>query len=142
MSPFVRRVCALTIILLSLLLAPSASTASVAAPGSSASPTASCNSAVSWQRAGNYIGRVIAVKGRVVGSHYASSSRGRPTFLNFRRPYKGAFTAVIWGDQRALFGGFPEDLFLGKLVCVTGKVTWYQGPQIVLRRQSQIRILR
>jgi hypothetical protein len=119
--------------------------AAAASPSVAAAPstnTASCAKAISWKYAGRYVGRVVAIKGRVVDAFYSADSKGRPTFLNFRRPYKGAFTAVIWGESRGLFGGFPEDLFLGRNVCVTGKVTWYQGPQMVLRRQSQITILR
>lgn len=131
-----RRVCALLFTVVSLAAVGSSS---AAAPTSA---TASCSSAIPWKYAGRYVGKIVAVKGRVVDAHYASNSRGRPTFLNFRRPYQGAFTAVIWGEQRNLFGGYPEDLFLGKTVCVTGKVTWYRGPQMVLRRQNQIRIIR
>lgn len=111
-----------------------------AAPTASA---ASCATAVSWRNAGRYVGKTVAIKGRVVDSYFAATSSGSPTFLNFRRPYKGAFTAIIWKESRNTFGGFPEDLFLGKNVCVIGKVTWYKGgPQMILRRQSQIQILR
>ena len=108
----------------------------------SSTPSASCTTAISWRYAGRYVGRVMAVKGRIVNTHYAVHSRGRPTFLNFRSPYQGAFTALIWSEQRGIFGGYPENLFLGKTVCVTGKITWHRGPQIVLRYQNQIRILR
>jgi len=54
--------------------------------------------AVSWDRAKDHIGERITVYGAVVDTRYASSSRGRPTFLNIGKPYPdpGRFTVVIW----------------------------------------------
>jgi len=43
-----------------------------------------------------HIGEYQSVKGYIVSTHYASTSRGRPTFLNIGRPYPNQeFTVVI-----------------------------------------------
>jgi hypothetical protein len=45
---------------------------------------------------------------KVVSTHYASSSKGQPTFLNLDELYpKEVFTILIWGSDRTKFG-VPE----------------------------------
>ena len=52
----------------------------------------------------NHVGEKATVCGKVVSSHYASSSNGEPTFLNLDEAYPNhVFTAVIWGDNREQF---------------------------------------
>ena len=51
-----------------------------------------------------YIGRVALICGMVVDTHYAQTSTGRPTYINFEEAYPNAvFTAVIWEDDRENF---------------------------------------
>jgi PKD repeat protein len=57
---------------------------------------------IGWEEAGDYIGQHKTIKGTIVGTYYAANVRGKPTFLNFNMPYKGYFTCVIWGSDRAL----------------------------------------
>ena len=45
----------------------------------------------------DHIGSLAMVCGVVVDTHYAQTSTGRPTYINFEEPYPNAlFTAVIW----------------------------------------------
>jgi micrococcal nuclease len=90
--------------------------------------------------ASEHVGEVAEVCGEVASAAYLPSVGGRPTFLNFERPYPDqVFTVVIWGRSRSGFDGRPEQLFDGKQVCVTGKITEHEGvPQIVVEDAEQI----
>jgi len=98
-------------------------------------------SSITTSEAINYIGSKKTVCGKVVSTYYARNSNGSPTFLNFDRPYPNqVFTAVIFGDYRADFGSNPEDTYLFKDICVSGKIDEYNGiPQILLRSKSQVK---
>jgi hypothetical protein len=53
----------------------------------------------------DHVGRVRTVCGKVVSTHYATGSKGQPTFLNIDEPYpKEVFTILVWGSDRAKFG--------------------------------------
>ena len=74
-----------------------------------------------------YLDQTGTVCGEVASSKYAVQSKGRPTYLNIGKPYPNhIFTAVIWDTHRAQFGA-PEQRYKGKWVCVTGRITVYQG---------------
>jgi hypothetical protein len=72
----------------------------------------------------------------VASTKYAFQSKGRPTFLNFGRPYPNQyFTIVIWEEYRDLYRSDPETMFRNKTVCVRGMIFTYDGtPQIQARR--------
>jgi micrococcal nuclease len=91
----------------------------------------------------NHVGEKVTVCGKVVSTHFAGRSRGQPTFLNLDEPYPNQiFTIVIWGSDRPKFGD-PEAKYRDKDVCVTGKITSYQGvPEIAANDPSQIEIHR
>ena len=91
-------------------------------------------------QAGQHIGEHGTVCGTVASSRYVSNSRGRPTFLNFGKPYpQEEFTVVIWSDDRPKFGR-PEEIYLHKNICVTGDITSYRRtPQIIAHNPEQIR---
>lgn len=96
---------------------------------------------ISWNQAEHHIGERVTVYGPVVDAHYASTSNGKPTFLNIGKPYPNParFTVVIWGSNRSYFPSPPESYYYGKMICVTGLVTEYEGaPQIEARNPSQI----
>ena len=103
---------------------------------------------ISWKEAGNYIGQSRTVEGVIVGTYYASNIKGTPTFLNFNMPYKGYFTCLIWGSDRAKFikqfPPNPETYFLNKRVLVKGLIEEYpQGssvPEMILKDPAQIEI--
>jgi DNA/RNA endonuclease YhcR with UshA esterase domain len=93
-------------------------------------------------QAKDHIGEKATVCGVVVDARYASSSRGRPTFLNLDKPYPNqVFTVVIWGEDRDKFGE-PEEKFRDKHICVTGTISSYRGvPQIIATDPKQIQII-
>lgn len=88
-----------------------------------------------------HYGENATVCGEVVGTRYASSTKGQPTFLNLDKPYPNQiFTIVIWGSNRSKFGK-PEDDYKNKRICVTGKITAYAGlPEVVADDPKEIRI--
>jgi DNA/RNA endonuclease YhcR with UshA esterase domain len=88
-----------------------------------------------------HFGKTATVCGEVVTTRYASSSKGQPTFLNFDKPYPNLiFTVVIWGSNRSKFKT-PEGDYKDKKICVTGKITAYDGlPEIIADDPKQIRV--
>jgi hypothetical protein len=88
-----------------------------------------------------HVGEKITVCGKVVGIHFVSSGKGQPTFIHFDEQYPNQiFTVLIWGADRPKFGR-PEETYLDKNVCVTGKITIYlRIPEIVATNPSQIRL--
>lgn len=87
-----------------------------------------------------HIGEFAEVCGHVASAAYLGTIGGRPTFLNFERPYPDqVFTVVIWGSSRENFDGRPESLYDGKTLCVTGKVAVHEGvAQIIVDHPDQI----
>lgn len=92
-------------------------------------------------QASEYVGETATVCGVVASAHYASRSRGRPTFLNLDKPYPNhVFTALIWGGNRSKFKQPPEHAYKGNNICVRGKISRYQGKsQIIVTDPSQVR---
>jgi len=96
---------------------------------------------IDWHEAKNYVGERATVCGPVVDATWASSSNGKPTFLNIGNPYPAPdrFTVVIWIQNRGNFPQAPEDYYLGKTICVTGLITEYDGiPEIEVSYPSEI----
>ena len=89
--------------------------------------------------AASHIGENATVCGLVTSAKYAANSRAQPTFLDMGQPYPNeAFTAVIFGTDRAKFGE-PEATLSGKRICVTGQVRNYRGkPEIIVSDPSQL----
>ena len=53
----------------------------------------------------SHVRETATVCGKVTGVHYAANSKGKPTFINFDKPYPNQdFTVMIWDDERAAFG--------------------------------------
>lgn len=102
----------------------------------------SCSGAVSWNTAHRYVGRTMTVKGRVVGTRYAATTNGSPTFLNLGVDYPSTrrFTVVIWGRDRANFT-VPEQRYRNQTICARGRVIDYYGvEEIFASSPSQIRV--
>src|ERR1700720_3927668 len=87
----------------------------------------------------NPVGEKTTVCGKVASTHFASGSKGQPTFLNLDEPYpKEIFTILIWGSERPKFGT-PETKYKDAKVCVTGKITSHrEKPEIIATEPSQI----
>lgn len=89
-----------------------------------------------------YVGDSVRVCGKVEGGTYLPNANNSPTLINFGMAYPDQLlTVVIFGEHRSLFEGTPETDWVGKTICVTGKVELYrQKPQIVVRSAQQIQI--
>lgn len=102
--------------------------------------------AISWEDAGHYIKQKTMVEGIVVDTYYGQNLKGKPTFLDFHKPYQGYFKCVIWGTDRdkfiKAFSLSPEIYFLNKRVQVTGMIIEYPqnsgDPEMILTNPSQI----
>ena len=97
---------------------------------------------IASDKAIDYVGEYVTVCGEVVSAHFASRSRGKPTFLNIDEPYpRQTFTVVIWGNNRNKFGGDPENTLLWKDVCVTGRIEIFRGvAQVTAKSSDQITV--
>lgn len=87
----------------------------------------------------DHVGETRTVCGKVASTHFASKSKGEPTFLNLDEPYpKEVFTILIWGSDRAKFGT-PETKYKDVSVCVTGKITSHrEKPEVIATDPKQI----
>ena len=88
------------------------------------------------------VGRAAKVCG-VVSAVYEASSRAHPTFVTLISPGQPsanrALTAVIYGTDRAKFGGNPEAVLQGQRLCVTGFVSFFrQRPEMILSNPAQV----
>ena len=94
---------------------------------------------ISPTEASSHIGERGTVCGFVASAHFATRTRGNPTFLNLDKPYPSQiFTVLIWGIDRAKFGA-PEVLYQAKHICATGTIESYRGvPEIIAREPGQI----
>ncbi len=132
-----------------------ASSVGACAPAPTSTPTATPTlpaDAISWDEAEYHYGESGTVYGPVVGTEWASGSKGEPTFLHIGNDYPNEkrVTVVIWSKYRANFTQAPEVYYLGKSIYVTGLikrhyvtggVTEYRAiPQIEVRTPDQIQI--
>ena len=103
-----------------------------------------CPGALPWDQAIQNVGERATVQGPVVGTRYASGSRGQPTFLNVGKdfPDRDRFTVLIWGDTRGNFPFPPEVEYANHTICVTGLIETFEGvPQIIADTPSDIEIV-
>lgn len=108
-------------------------------PTATLTPVISCD--LNWNEAKDNIGQWMTVCGPVVDTHYATTSNGKPTFLNIGEDYPSTsrFTVVIWGDDRDKFPAAPENYYYGKKIAVTGLIESYGGiAEIAVSSPSQI----
>lgn len=107
------------ILLLSIMLLPAAAQAIPAAD------------------AKNHTGEKARVCGTVADERTATSSRGKPTFINLDSRYPNqVFTILIWGDDRKNVGEVPR---VGAHACASGVIQDYRGvPEIVVRNGKQL----
>ena len=91
--------------------------------------------------AAEYAGEFAMVCGVVASASYVESSRGKPTYLNFDKPYpEHDFSAIIFGKNRKNFEVKPETLE-GYKACVYGKIKLYRGKaQIELVKNEQLSV--
>jgi micrococcal nuclease len=59
-----------------------------------------------------HVGQQATVCGSVAGLHFASRTKGEPTFINLDKPYPNqVLTIVIWGNDRSKFGSPAQTYF-------------------------------
>jgi DNA/RNA endonuclease YhcR with UshA esterase domain len=129
----------MAVVALSLLLAV-ARVSPGRAPVSGATPAAPPAKRIAPTDAGRHEGEEAMVCGLVAATRYAAGTRGRPTFLDFGAAYPGqVFEVVIWGSERSRFHDAPEQAYLHKQVCVTGRIQLYRGkPEITVKDPAQL----
>ena len=118
--------------------------------GSQPEPAKSSNASGASQRSGtiaaseaaSHVGERTTVCGEIVDTRYSVGSNGKPTFLNFDKPYPNhPFVVVIWGADRSKFPSNPEKYYLNKQACASGLVEWYKDkPQIIANDKNQLSI--
>jgi endonuclease/exonuclease/phosphatase family metal-dependent hydrolase len=93
---------------------------------------------VSWQNAGNVIGQIAFVFGRVTDVGQTE----RICFINFDGGTRAGFVAVVFNDAWANFPRPLKELYEGRIVRIRGFVSEYGGrPQIVITRPGQVEVL-
>lgn len=130
------------------MLAATEATASTTTSSSTTIPSTTTTTPpqglIEWSEALDHVGERVTVEGPVVGTYYARSSNGSPTFLNIGRdnPDPDRLTAIIWGRNRGEFSSAPESAYRGETIRVTGKVSVYKGSaQIEVKSPAQIEIV-
>lgn len=78
----------------------------------------------------------------MVATDYARDVTGRPTYLNFGRPFpEQAFDVVVWGRYRGSFPAPPEVAYRRERLCVLGRISRHEGvPRIEIRSPEQLRV--
>jgi len=132
----------ISVILLGACVAPSPTSTPTPSPTPTIIPDSIpvCEG-IPWDEAKNHVGDRNTVYGPVVDTRWASTSTGKPTFLNIGKPYPdpNRFTVVIWIDNRSKFPEPPEDYYRGKTISATGLISEYNGsPQIEVTTPEQI----
>jgi hypothetical protein len=61
--------------------------------------TAAQTNKITAAEAKDHVGEVRTVCGKVVSTHYASGSKGQPTFLNLDEPYPRSFHDINLGQR-------------------------------------------
>ncbi|MGI6152968.1 MAG: hypothetical protein ACOYJB_03920 [Christensenellaceae bacterium] len=100
--------------------------------------------AIYWNDAYEHVGEKVKLYGPVIGATYASSSNGKPTFLNIGKDYPDTdrVSVVIWGDNRSNFDTAPEIMYSNQQLYVEGTIKLYRGTaQIEVATPSQITII-
>jgi hypothetical protein len=89
------------------------------------------------------VGHAAKVCGVVTSAVYDAGARAHPTFVTLVSPDQPsaaqALTAVVYGTDRAKFGGAPEMTLQGQRICVTGVVSLFrQRPEMILSNPAQV----
>ena len=104
--------------------------------------TATGQTKIPIEEAGKHIGETVTICSKVYGGRYFDNSTSKRTLLNLGAAYPNhKLTLLITSDDRKNFTGKPEDDYIGKNVCVTGKVIDFNGkPEIVVTKPREIQL--
>jgi hypothetical protein len=81
-------------------------------------------------------GETATVCGVAQNEHTASTTRGKPTFIDLDSsfPYQ-IFSILVWDEDRPNVGELPRT---GSHVCVSGVINYYHGvPRVVVKNGGQ-----
>jgi hypothetical protein len=97
---------------------------------------------IKLEDAKNHIGDSVIVCGKVSDAAFVETMENSPTFLNLGAPYPDQLlNLVIWKDQRDQYSPAPENQYVNKNVCVTGKIEIINNfPEMVIYNKGQIKI--
>jgi len=89
-----------------------------------------------------YIDQVVSICDVVSDARFLENSISKPTLLNVGGVYPNqALTIVINFESRPNFSFKPEEFYLSKKVCVTGRLVNFKGtPQIVVLSPAEIQV--
>jgi hypothetical protein len=92
--------------------------------------------------AARHEGDSVTICTKIFGARYFENGKGAPTLLSAGAKYPDApLTVVIFGESRPAFANKPEEFYIDKNVCITGRITMFKGkPQIVLTREGDIMV--
>ncbi len=102
----------------------------------------SAQSSIKLEEVKQHIGDSVKVCGKVFGGRFLETANGKPTLINVGGAYPNELlTVVIFGADRAGFKDKPEEAWLTKTICVTGKLTLYkEKPQVVVTKLEQVMV--
>lgn len=95
-----------------------------------------CDNPISWDNAGQYVGKTFIVVGPVVRITKPKGVRGNPVWIDIGATFPDTrrLTLVLWENQKSNFPEVTQDL-MGKNICVLGKIDIYKGAsQIELKK--------
>ncbi len=97
---------------------------------------------IKLQDAGKHVGDSVTVCGKVAGGVFLEQMENTPTYLSLGAAYPDQLlTIMISQDQRGQYETAPETMYLGKYICVTGKIIMMrERPQIVVYKKEQIKV--
>jgi len=87
-------------------------------------------------KANQYIGKSVVVNGRIM----AVKEGKKAVHFNFGKDWRTDFTAVIFNSSLKRFEHLGIDPFemVGKTVLISGVISEYYGPEIIIRRPEQL----
>ena len=103
---------------------------------------ASAQQQIKIEDAAQHEGDSVTICSKVYGGRYMSNSSSAITLLNVGGLYPNALlTILIKPNNRAAFTNKPEEFYVGKDVCITGKIIMFKGkPEIELFSEKGISI--
>ena len=97
---------------------------------------------ISIEKASEHEGDSVIICSKVYGGIFFSNKQPTITLLNVGAAYPNSLlTIVIKEEDRAAFSNKPEEFYINKEICVTGKIRIFKGkPEIQISSEKAITI--